>query len=367
MNAIDTNLSNHHSLFNSPWNIFIESTEKAAIASYSFVGSGKRVEADQAAVHAMRQHLNTADFTTRVAIGEGERDKAPMLFINEVLGKKIAFMNNAPHTDKHTTPQSWSSLQTQHNIQKNMQFQQQNDPQTAITQIQTSYDWDIAVDPLEGTNLCALNRPGAMSVMLASKSGRILNCPDVYMQKIALGPDILASDETLDIDIAPQDLVALIASRKNKTPTICVLNRERHHNIINSLQSANAKVHLIDDGDISASIMTCMNDKIDAYIGIGGAPEGVIAAGALQGLGGRMFGRLHCTEDDLHGYNLNKEKQYTEKELVTGDLLFAASGVTTGDMVKGITPTADGFAVESLIIHISRGCSNVMRMSRVIR
>src|SRR5690606_24455604 len=266
-------------------------TERAAVAAARLRGRGNEKAADQAAVDAMRRELNRLPIDGTVVIGEGERDEAPMLFIGETVGNK-----KGPKVD-------------------------------------------IAVDPLEGTTLCAKDMPGAIAVMAMAEGGTLLNAPDVYMEKIAIGPDYPAG--TVDLDASVEDNMRSLAKAKGVKPeeiTALILDRPRHADMIAGVRKLGAAVHLITDGDVAGVIHTTgpKNAGIDIYMGIGGAPEGVLAAAALRCIGGQMQGRLVLDTDEKRARAAkmgvsDPKKKYDMNDMVRGDCLVAATGVTTGD------------------------------------
>jgi len=288
-------------------------TERAAVASSLLVGRGNEKEADQAAVDAMRTELNTLDIQGEVVIGEGERDEAPMLYIGEKVGT-----GNGPKVD-------------------------------------------IALDPLEGTTLTAKGQSDALTTIAMAEKGSLLNAADVYMDKIAIGPgcpnDIVHLDEDPDVNVKA-------FSKATKKPielvTVCVLDRPRHADIIESIRSSGARVKLIPDGDIAGVIHTTdPQTGIDMYMGIGGAPEGVLAAAALRCTGGQMQAKLvledqekkdRATKMGISDYN----KIYSLNELVSGDALFAATGVTNGSMLNGIENN-NGLWTNTVVMRSSSG------------
>jgi fructose-1,6-bisphosphatase II / sedoheptulose-1,7-bisphosphatase len=296
----------------------IEVTEQAAIASYDWVGRGDNQAADQAAVDAMRKALNQLDIKGRIVIGEGERDEAPMLFIGENLGKNIG------------------------------------------------EEIDIAVDPLEGTTICATGAANSMSVLAIAKKGDLLNAPDVYMDKIAVSREVSSSDINIDNPVSVN--LANIAMAKGKSIedlTVIILNRPRHNDLINQVRAAGARIQLIEDGDISAVISAVTPDSgVDLYIGSGGAPEGVIAAAAVKTLGGNMMGRLIFRNEEekkraekLGIKDLNKK--YYLNDLCKGNCMFAATWVTSG-LNNGIIKNKDSIITTSLLM-----CSETKTVSRI--
>jgi fructose-1,6-bisphosphatase II / sedoheptulose-1,7-bisphosphatase len=270
-------------------------TERAAVAAARLRGRGNEKAADQAAVDAMRRELNKLPIRGTVVIGEGERDEAPMLFIGEEVGTK-------------TGPQV-----------------------------------DIAVDPLEGTTLCAKSMPGAIATMAMADGGTLLNAPDVYMQKIAIGPGY--PQGVVDLDASAADNINALARAKGVKPhevTALVLDRPRHADLIAQLREAGAAVRLITDGDVAGVIHTADPEGtgVDIYLGIGGAPEGVLAAAALRCIGGQMQGRLILDTEEKRSRAAkmgvkDPSRKYRMEEMVQGDCLFSATGVTDGSMLRG--------------------------------
>jgi fructose-1,6-bisphosphatase II / sedoheptulose-1,7-bisphosphatase len=271
-------------------------TERAAVAAAKLRGRGDEKAADQAAVDAMRREMSNLPIIGTVVIGEGERDEAPMLFIGEKVG--------AGHGPKV----------------------------------------DIAVDPLEGTTLCAKNMPGAIATMAMAAGGTLLNAPDVYMEKIAIGPGYPAG--VVDLDAPVGDNIRALAKAKGVKPdeiTALILDRPRHADLIAAVRKVGAAVRLITDGDVAGVIHTADPEAtgIDIYVGIGGAPEGVLAAAALACIGGQMQGRLVLDTEEKRARAArmgvkDPRKKYRMEDMVRGDCLFAATGVTTGSLLKGV-------------------------------
>ena len=271
-------------------------TERAAVSAARLRGHGEEKAADQAAVDAMRRELNKLPIDGTVVIGEGERDEAPMLFIGEQVGIKAG-------------------------------------PKV-----------DIAVDPLEGTTLCAKNMPGSIATMAMADGGTLLHAPDVYMQKLAVGPGYAKG--VVELDASPADNVRRLAKAKGveaSAITVLVLDRTRHADIIQSVRSTGAAVRLITDGDVAGVIHCATPDEtgIDMYIGTGGAPEGVLAAVALRCIGGQMQCRLILDSEEkkarAHKMGVTDPKMiYGIEDLARGDCLFAATGVTTGSLLSGV-------------------------------
>tara|TARA_R110002073_G_scaffold100147_2_gene228195 strand:+ start:1405 stop:2361 length:957 start_codon:yes stop_codon:yes gene_type:complete len=278
----------------------VNAAESAAIASSAWIGRGEKESADQAAVDALRTGLNAMPMRGRIVIGEGERDEAPMLFIGEEVGTG------------------------------------------------TGPEIDIALDPLEGTTLTAWGMNNALVVVSFSPRGGLLNAPDTYMDKIAIGPGLPAG--VIDLDASPQDNVVNLARAKGVSPseiTVCVLERERHQYIIDGVKSVGGRVRLISDGDV-AGIMGAagLGTGVDMYIGRGGAPEGVLAASALRCIGGQMQARLFFRTDDERERArrigvTDLDRKYELDELASGQCLFVAAGVTQGDLVDAVR-RADG-------------------------
>lgn len=295
-------------------------SEAAAIACTPLIGRGDEKAADQAAVDAMRTQLNKLDIAGVVVIGEGERDEAPMLFIGEEVGTG------------------------------------------------TGPGVDIALDPLEGTTLTAKDMPNALAVIAMGPRGSMLHAPDVYMDKLAVGPDFRPGVVTLDM--SPSERVSALAAAKGCSTndiTVCVLERPRHEDMIAELRSTGAAIRLITDGDV-AGVMHCAEPNvtgIDMYMGSGGAPEGVLAAAALKCMGGQIYGRLLFRNDDERGRAskagiTNFDRVYTRDDLVTGDVIFAATGVTDGSLVPGIKREVGLVTAETILMRSKTG--SVRRM-----
>ena len=287
----------------------VNATEKAAVAASKLIGLGDEKAADQVAVDAMRTALNEIDFKGRIVIGEGERDEAPMLYIGEEVGSG------------------------------------KND------------EVDIALDPLEGTTITAKGMPNSLSVIAAAQKGGLLYAPDTYMNKIAVGGQL--PKDVVDLDASVEDNVKSIADVKKikaSDVTACVLERPRHSDQIESLRSIGAKIVLIPDGDVAGVIMTTQtNNPVDIYLGIGGAPEGVLAAAALQCIGGQMQARLVINSDDEKSRAQkigikDLDKKYNLDELAHGDIIFSATGVTEGTMVRGVRNVNNNYITHSLVL-----------------
>ncbi len=289
-------------------------TEATAIAASRLIGRGDEMAADQAAVDAMRKALNILEVEGTVVIGEGERDEAPMLFIGEKVGKGQG------------------------------------------TKI------DIALDPLEGTTLTAKQGPNALAVLAFSEAGGLLHSPDVYMDKIAVGGGL--PDGVVDLDASPGDNMRALAKAKRAAVgelTACILDRPRHNELIAAVRAAGARIKLISDGDVAGVINTTdPATGIDIYMGIGGAPEGVLAAAALRCIGGQMQGRLVFRNDEERArarrVGIEKlDRKYTMIEMAAGDVIFAATGVTDGSMLRGVKH-GPGFTVcHSLVMRSATG------------
>ncbi len=296
-------------------------SEAAALASAQWIGRGDEKAADQAAVNAMRDQLNRLEIKGTVVIGEGERDEAPMLYIGEEVGTGAG-------------------------------------PEV-----------DIALDPLEGTTLTAKDMPNALTVITMGARGSMLHAPDVYMEKLAVGPGYRPGVVTMDM--SPSERVSALAAAKGVSTrdiTVCVLDRPRHEDMIEGIRSTDAAIRLITDGDV-AGIIHCAETArtgIDMYMGSGGAPEGVLAAGALRCMGGQMYAKLIFRDDDEKGRAkkagvTNFDRVYTRDDLVTDDVIFAATGVTDGSVVAGIKREPGYFTTETILMRSKTG--SVRRMT----
>ncbi len=292
--------------------LFSAVTSKAAFAASKFVGKNDKISADKAAVDVMRSEINKLDIKGKVVIGEGELDEAPMLYIGEELGTKKGI---------------------------------------AI---------DIAVDPVEGTNLVAKNLPGGISVLAITEKGNLFNAPETYMNKIAVGNDV--EKGAIDIDYDLKKNLSNLADCKNKKIsdlTVCLLDRPRHLKIINTLDDLNINKKLITDGDVTGALLvTDKRFNVDMFIGIGGGPEGVIAASALDAYGCFFQGRFLFTEnnDIKRAKSMgikDLKKKYEINEIVSGDSIFVATGITDGDLTKGIKINKNKFISQTLITHKS--------------
>ena len=305
---------------------FIKVTSKAAIASSHLVGKKDKIAADQAAVDAMRSELNKIDMTGEIVIGEGSLDEAPMLFTGEILGNK-----NGP-------------------------------------------EFDIAVDPLEGTNFAASNLPGALSVIAVAEKGNLFKAPETYMHKIATAK---VEKGLIDLDYSIQKNIENLADFKNTTPsnlTACVMDRPRHKKIINELSALNVKIKLITDGDVAGALLvTKPKFNIDIFLGIGGGPEGVLAAAALDAYDCHFQGKfIFENEKDINDAKkmgiTDLNKKYEIKEIVKGDAIFCASAITDTMDMRGVMPEDDHYyTTETLVTHKpSRDMSMSVEKKRMI-
>ena len=290
-------------------------SEAAAIASADLIGRGDEKAADQAAVNAMRDQLNKLDISGFVVIGEGERDEAPMLYIGEEVGT-----GNGPGVD-------------------------------------------IALDPLEGTTLTAKDMPNALTVIAMGPRGSMLHAPDVYMEKLAIGPGY--KNDVVTLEMSPRERILSLAKAKKCNPkdiTVCVLDRPRHQTIIEDVRSTGAAIRLITDGDV-AGVMHCAEPNttgIDMYMGIGGAPEGVLAAAALKCMGGQIYGRLIFRNEDEKARAIkvgitNFDRIYSKDEMVTQDVIFAATGVTGGSLLPAIKREVGFITTETILMRSKTG------------
>ncbi|MBV1861090.1 MAG: class II fructose-bisphosphatase [Nannocystaceae bacterium] len=294
---------------------FVRVTEAAAIACSHLVGRGQKDAADARAVGAMRQAFDSVSVRGTVVIGEGERDEAPMLYIGEKVGP-----------DDDSLPEV-----------------------------------DIAVDPLEGTNLCAEGAPGALAVLAVAERGGLLNAPDTYMEKIATGP---LGHGVVSLKKSPTENVRALAEVKGckvSEISVVVLERDRHQDLITELRGAGARVFLISDGDVAPAVATCMPESsIDVVYGTGGAPEGVLAAAALKCMGGCFHGRLRFRNDGERQraikMGMKDPDAYLEmSDLVPGEVIFCATGVTSGPMLKGVRRIGDRLHLQTLSMRSSTG------------
>ena len=302
-------------------NDILSVTSKAAISCYNFIGKNQKKDADKAATDSMRNEINKLSVNAEVVIGEGELDKAPMLYIGEKLG-------------------SGGNL-----------------------------NLDIAVDPVEGTNFVAKNLPGALSVISVAEKGNLFNAPETYMDKIAVSNKI--PFEATDLDFSVEKNIKNIADSLNKDLkdiTACLLDRPRHQKIIDELKKMNVKMKLISDGDVSGALMvTDAKYDVDIFLGIGGGPEGVLAASAIDAYKCKFQGRF-IFDDDKDIERAKKmgikdlDKKYDLKEIIKGDSIFCATGITSGDLVRGIKLKDNNYVTETLVTHKSSNtCKIVMR------
>ena len=307
-------------------NKIITVTSKAAISCNKFIGKNDKINADKAATDSMRNEINKLKINGEVVIGEGELDDAPMLYIGEKLG-------------------AGGDL----NI-------------------------DIAVDPLEGTNFVAKNLPGALSVISVAEKGNLFNAPETYMDKLAVSKHV--PNDATDLDFSIEKNIKNIADALNKdirNITACLLNRPRHNEIINELKKMKVKIKLISDGDVSGALM--ITDKkydVDIFLGIGGGPEGVLAASAIDAYGCKFQGRFLFDNDK----DINRAKQmgikdlnkkYDLKEIIKGDSIFCATGITTGDLVKGINVKDNKYITETLVTHKSSNMCKIVIREDIIK
>tara|TARA_B100000927_G_scaffold213170_1_gene173680 strand:- start:290 stop:1231 length:942 start_codon:yes stop_codon:yes gene_type:complete len=303
---------------------FVNITSRAALASSYFVGKKDKIAADKAAVDSMRYQLNNLEMQGRIVIGEGELDEAPMLYIGEKLGT-----NTGP-------------------------------------------EFDIAVDPLEGTNFAANNLPGALSVIAVAERGNLFKAPETYMEKISTKAK---EKNVVDLDYSVKKNIFNLSEYLNKKPenlTACILDRPRHSKIIKELKDLKVKIKLITDGDVSGALLVT-DDKynVDIFLGIGGGPEGVLAAAALDTFNCSFQGRFLFETDDqkLRAKNIgikDLKKKYELNEIVSGDSLFCATGITSGDLVSGIEIQDNKFISETLVTHKSTGLKKVIKLKQNI-
>jgi len=304
--------------------LFVNVSKQAALNAYYLVGKKDKIAADKAAVDAMRSELNKINMRGEIVIGEGELDEAPMLYIGEKLG----------------------TLNGQ--------------------------ELDIAVDPLEGTNFAASNLPGALSVIAVAEKSNLFNAPETYMDKIATK---VKDKNIIDLDFSVKKNINNLAEYKNKRPedlTACILDRPRHKNIINELNNLGVKLKLITDGDVSGALLVTEEKYgVDIFLGVGGGPEGVLAASALDAFDCNFQGRFIFESDKDKSRALNMgikdfKKKYELNEIISGDSIFCATGITSGDLVSGIKIENDEFLSETLITHKSQGLKKVMKIKQKI-
>jgi fructose-1,6-bisphosphatase II / sedoheptulose-1,7-bisphosphatase len=304
--------------------LFHKVSVSAAYASFHMVGKKDKIAADKAAVDAMRNELNKINMKGQIVIGEGELDEAPMLYIGEKLGS-----GNGPSLD-------------------------------------------IAVDPLEGTNFAANNLPGALSVIAVAEKSNLFNAPETYMDKIAIGTK---QKGIVDLDYSVSKNIKNLADYKNTTPdnlTACILDRPRHQKIIEELKSLNVKLKLISDGDVSGVLLvTNRKYNVDIFLGVGGGPEGVLAASALDAydcffqckfMFDNEYDKIRAKQMGISNF----EKKYYLNEIVSGDSIFCATGITSGDLVKGIKLDKNSFTTETLITHKSSNLKKIFKSEHTI-
>ena len=299
---------------------FVDVTIKAALAASYLIGKKDKTAADKAATDSMRSELNKINMNGKIVIGEGELDEAPMLYIGEIVGTK-----NGPN-------------------------------------------FDIAVDPLEGTNFAANNLPGALSVISISEKNNLFNAPETYMDKIAVGQNI--EKGSIDLDFSIKKNISNLADIKNKNPedlTVCLLDRPRHNEKIEQLKKLKVKLKLITDGDVSGALLVCNKIyDVDIFLGIGGGPEGVLAATALDAFNCQFQGRFLFKEDN----DIKRAKQmgikdlnrkYNLNEIVKGDSIFCATGITSGDLVNGIELDNTHYTSETFVTHKDSNLKEIIK------
>ncbi len=301
---------------------FVNITSKAALASSYLVGKKDKMAADKAAVDSMRTELNNIDMSGQIVIGEGELDEAPMLYIGEKLGT-----TNGP-------------------------------------------EFDIAVDPLEGTNFAANNLPGALSVIAISEKNNLFKAPETYMEKISTR---INEKNVIDLDYSVKKNIYNLSDYLNKEPkdlTACILDRPRHKEIINELKNLEVNLKLISDGDVSGALLVADEKyNVDIFLGIGGGPEGVLAAAALDAFDCKFQGRFlfNTDEDKIRAKNMginDLSKKYELNEIVIGDSIFCATGITSGDLVSGIKIKDNEFISETFVTHKSTGLKKVIKLKQ---
>ena len=299
-------------------NLFIKATEKAAIGASKFIGKNDKIAADKGAVDPMRRELNKINMEGTIVIGEGEMDEAPMLYIGERLGTL-----NGP-------------------------------------------EFDIAVDPLEGTKFTANGQPNAFSVLAISEKNCLLSAPDTYMEKIVIGTNL--PKNLMDIDNGIEKNIKILAEAKNKKISdiqACVLKRPRHDHIIKSLEKLDVQINYITDGDIAGALSVIGQEpKNDIYYSTGGGPEGVLAAAALSCYGGQIQGRLVLNEEEkIRAKKLgikDLDKKYNIDDMVKGDVIFCATGVTSGDLTKGVQDLGNEYEVTTFVLHKSKKINKII-------
>ena len=302
---------------------FVNVTSKAALASSFFIGKKDKIAADKAAVDSMRSELNKINIQGEIVIGEGELDKAPMLYIGERVGNN----KNGP-------------------------------------------EFDIAVDPLEGTNFVANNLPGALSVIAIAEKNNLFKAPETYMEKISTRVN---DKNVIDLDFSVKQNISNLSDYLNKNPenlTACILNRPRHKEIIDELNKLKVNLKLITDGDVSGALLVAEKKyNVDIFLGIGGGPEGVLSAAALDSYNCNFQGRFlfKTDEDKIRAKKMGIDdltKKYELNEIVTGDSIFCATGITSGDLVKGVEIQGDEFISETLVTHKSSGIKKVIKLKQ---
>ena len=307
-------------------NKIISVTSCAAISCYQFIGKNNKIIADKAATDTMRNKLNKLQINGEVVIGEGELDNAPMLYIGETLG------------------------------------------------LGGDLSLDIAVDPLEGTNFVAKNLPGALSVISIAEKGNLFNAPETYMDKLAVSSKV--PNDATDLDFPIEKNIKNIADSLNKNIddiTVCLLNRSRHQKIIDKLKEMNVKMKLISDGDVSGALLVT-NEKynVDMFLGIGGGPEGVLAASAIDTFGCKFQGRfIFENEKDIKRAKdmgiKDLKKKYDLKEIIKGDSIFCATGITSGDLVNGVRLINNKYITETLVTHKASNTSKIVVSEDIIK
>ena len=296
---------------------FINVTSLAAIATYKYIGKKNKIAADKAAVDVMRSEINKLNIAAKIVIGEGELDNAPMLYTGEKLGNKKGQLI------------------------------------------------DIAVDPVEGTNFVAKNLPGAISVLAISEKDNLFKAPETYMNKIAYGQNI--PKDVIDLDNTVEKNIKNLSDFKNKKIEdicVCLLDRKRHNKIIETLKSLGVKIKLISDGDVMGALLVSdVKYDVDIFLGIGGGPEGVIAASALDAMNCNFQGRFifETDQDKFRAKQMritDLDRKYEIQEIIKGDSIFCATGITTGDLINGVKKTGNTFETETLVTHKSQNLVN---------
>jgi fructose-1,6-bisphosphatase II len=332
-------------------------TEAAALASARFMGRGDRMGADHAAVEAMRRTMDELDMAATIVIGEGERDQAPMLYIGERVGRRV---KQAAKGQGTPAAEAEAARATEIDGARTTETEAARATETdgaRTGELDDAFQIDIAVDPLEGTNLVAMGVNNAITVLAASERGGLVNAPDTYLEKLCVGP---VAAGHVDIRLSPRENVERIAAALGRRPndiTVIVLDRPRHERLIADLRKAGARIKLISDGDLSAAISVAVSGTgVHAVMGIGGAPEGVITAAALRCLGGEIQARFRYRDDEErqrgarmgHG---DESRVYGTEDLASGtNLIFAATGVTAGDLLQGVRFFGGGARTHSLVM-----------------